>query len=223
MSFGHFPSTIGGSRAWWRLRRHPALFWVLAGGLSLFTGIFVLQLVGQAESQASRFGGMRQVLVATRRIERGSPLNSTNSEVRSVPKVFVPAGVLNSPSDGVIVTDDLEVGEFIVTTRLAQGDLSPTASLIPPGKRAIAIPTEGTALPLALSDRVDVLATMVPSDLAAHSSASSPSAPTFPIARDAVVIANDDDGATVAVSEDEAARIAYALTAGVVTLVLRGP
>lgn len=223
MTFRRFPSFLRDLMPWWRLRRHPLLFWVSAAALSLLTGVIVARTVGHAEEQIARFGAMRPVLVTTDKVRAGSVLGPENTEVRSYPAAFVPGGALGSEIEGSVVAADLEKGEPILRARLAPRGLSPIASLIPPGGRAIAVPSGVGTLPLTQGDRVDVLATPGAPDPTVASAGVDASAPTFRIAADAVVIAIGEDGVTIALNRDEAERVAYALIAGVVTLVLNGP
>jgi hypothetical protein len=76
------------------------------------------------------------------------------------------------------------------------------------------VPT-GSGLPLEVGDRVDVLATFDPG-------VAGDGTPTFAVATGAVVVHVGRDAATVAVSQAAAPRVAYALAAGTVTLVLSG-
>lgn len=217
------PSRSLGNRVpTWRIRRHPLLFWVAAGTLSLVTGITVTQVLGRAEVEASRFGDMRPVLVATKDVPAGNILGPNNTEVRSHPSALVPKDALHSAVDGVVVSADIKHGEAVLNARLAPGGLSTTASLIPPGGRAIAVPTGVGSLALERGDRLDVLATLNTPTSATGPPTTDAAAPTFPIARNAVVIAVNEENVTLALTEEEAARVAYALTAGVVTLVLNG-
>ncbi len=247
MAFNRFPTPLGELVPWWRLRRRPLLFWAGAGALSLLTGIVMAGVIGRAEEQAARFGALRPVLVTTDKIPAGGALGPDNTEVRSYPSAFVPEGVLDSPIEGAIAAVDLEKGEPVPKARLSPRGLSPTAAMIPPGGRAIAVPAGVGTLPLVQGDRVDVLATigtteavLAPSAPSSNSDGSSSddsrsdgsssaasrsveaSPPTFRIAADAVVLALGDDGVTIALTSDEAERVAYALTAGVVTLILNG-
>ncbi|MBI1844900.1 MAG: hypothetical protein HYR89_09890 [Actinobacteria bacterium] len=222
MAFRRFPSSLGDLMPGWRLRRHPLLYWVSAGTLSLLTGVIVARTVGRAEEHAARFGSMRPVLVTTDKVRAGSVLGPANTEVRPYPAAFVPDGALASKIEGSVVAADLEKGEAVLRARLAPRGLSPIASLIPPGGRAIAVPTGVGTLPLTRGDRVDVLATIGAPDPAVASAGVDASAPTFRVAADAVVISIGEESVTIALNRDEAERVAYALTAGVVTLVLNG-
>jgi hypothetical protein len=66
-----------------------------------------------------------------------------------------------------------------------------------------------------VGDHVDVLATF-------DETAAGDGAPTFAVALDAVVVHVGHDAVTVAVTERAAPRVAYALAAGAVVLVLNG-
>jgi len=87
------------------------------------------------------------------------------------------------------------------------------ASRVPAGRRAVAVPTVA-GLPVEVGDRVDVLATFDTGATGAE--------PTIVVARDALVVAHEDDAVTVAVEQDAAPRVAYALAVGTITLVLSG-
>ncbi len=205
-----------------RLRRHPLTFWVVAATLSLITGAVVTNMVGKAELEASRFGTLRPVLVATKHLPAGSELGPDNTELRSYPNSLVPEDALRTSVDGTITSADIAKGEEVLNTRLAPVGLSSTAALIPPGGRAIAVPTGAGSLAVEKGDRIDVLATIAPSPESVGATSSAPSAPTFPIAKNAVVISYTEESVTIGLSEQEAAKVAFALTAGVVTLVLNG-
>ena len=70
-------------------------------------------------------------------------------------------------------------------------------------------------MPLDIGDHVDVLATFDPKT-------STGDEPTFPVARDAIVVHVGHDAVTIAVRTASAPKVAYALVAGAVTLVLSG-
>lgn len=113
--------------------------------------------------------------------------------------------------DAGVATVDLQAGEIVVAGRLAGAGTSPTAAGLPPRHRGIAVPNDG-GLPLTRGDLVDVLATFE----------SDGGPPTFAVARAARVLAAEAEVVTLAVSLDEAPRVAYALAAGRITLTLVG-
>lgn len=195
------------------LRRRPAPFWLLAVALSLVTATTVARLVSEAEAAAARYGAVRPAVVATRHLPAGTVLAPGDAEVRSVPAAFLPPGALEAPVEGAVLSAAVVEGEPLVGERLAPAGTSPVAALLPPGTRGIAVPTGAGALPLSAGDVVDVLATVEPG---------LGDEPTFPVASAATVVDAGEDAVTIAVRVEEAPRVAFALGAGAVTLVLVG-
>jgi Flp pilus assembly protein CpaB len=117
----------------------------------------------------------------------------------------------------------LESGEVLLASKLAPEGLRGVAALVPPGDRALAVPVDPGGLALRLGDRVDVLATF---DVAGADDTApalpTPAAPTFPVARAALVVGVGDGAVTVAVGPDEVPRVAFALARGTVALALVG-
>ena len=91
------------------------------------------------------------------------------------------------------------------------------ADHLDPGSRALAVPTGPGALPLHPGDRVDVLATFDPLVAPAGED------PTVAVARAATVVGVRRQGVTVAVSEREAPRVAFALSQATIALALAPP
>ncbi|MCU1485433.1 MAG: Flp pilus assembly protein RcpC/CpaB [Actinomycetia bacterium] len=196
-----------------RLRR-PLPFWVLATALGLATTLLVGRLVAGAEAERARWGEVRPTLVATADVEGGHRL-AGHVAVRRLPAVLVPPGALRDlPADAVAAVDVHE-GEPVLAARLVGPGSSAVAARLPAGTRGVAVPT-GSGLPLEVGDRVDVLATF-------DAGTTGEGEPTFAVARRAVVVHVGEDAVTVAVSTSAAPRVAYALAAGAVTLVLSGP
>ena len=119
------------------------------------------------------------------------------------------------------MTAAIVAGEVVSSRRLAPSGLDGLAALVPSGRRAIAVPTEGTGLRLQVDDRVDVLDPS--SELSISGGSSGSSGTGDAVARDAIVIAVDDTAVTVAVTEAEARRVATALSHGTPVLALAGP
>ena len=197
-----------------RLARSPLVYWVAVVTLALFTATTVSRLVGRAGAEAARFGRLRPVVTATAPIEAGAVVRPGDIGVRSVPAAFVPDGALRTASAAVgrTVVVPLFRGAAVVTANLAPDGLSGVAALLPAGTRAVAVPTGAESVPLRRGDRVDVLATFDPPPPGEE--------PTFPVAEAALVVDVGAEAAAVAVTPDEAKRIAYALAAGLVTLVV---
>ncbi|MBV9662974.1 MAG: hypothetical protein JOZ37_03330, partial [Actinobacteria bacterium] len=104
--------------------------------------------------------------------------------------------------------------------------LTGITALLPDDARALAIPTTAGTPPLQRGDHVDLLASFDLSDSPGRADitpAKSDAAPTFPVARHATVLDVASKAITVAVTADEAPRLAYALTHGAITLALTAP
>lgn len=195
------------------LGRRPSLFWLAALGLAAVTGLTAARLLADAQAGAARWGDVRPTLVATTDLAPGAVLQPGDTELQRLPAALVPAAGIDLPADGQTVAAPIYRGEPVVAERLAPAGLSPVAAALPPGSRGIAVPAGGPALPLAVGDLVDVLVTFDPDTVGDGE-------PTFPVARSAAVVNVGEEAVTLAVTEQEAARVAFALTAGVLTLTL---
>jgi pilus assembly protein CpaB len=100
------------------------------------------------------------VVAAAEDIARGAVLTEGALEVVTVPSRFAPPGAMRdlTRATGRIVTADIAAGEIITQLRLAGTDAGPTASLVPPGMRAVQVPVAG-AVGVKPGDLVDVIAT----------------------------------------------------------------
>lgn len=213
-----------------RLRRSPLPFWALSVALAACTGLTVSRLVREADARASRLGGLVDAPVMTRAVEAGAVLRAGDVAVRRLPAAALPHGRLAASPTGAVVLVPLAAGEVLLASKLAPDGLRGVAALLPPGRRALAVPVSPGGLALRLGDRVDVLATFDvvgepaptdPGDPADPTGAAAP--PTFPVASAALVVDVGDEAVTVAVSADEAPRVAFALARGTVALALTSP
>ncbi|HWH35028.1 MAG TPA: SAF domain-containing protein [Acidimicrobiales bacterium] len=195
------------------LGRRPSLFWLAALVLAGITGLTMARLLAGAQAGAARWGELRATLVATTDLAPGTVLGPGGAEVRRLPASLVPETALTQPAAGEVVAEAILAGEPVVADRLAPAGLSPVAATLAPGSRGIAVPGGAAGLPLEVGDRVDVLVTFDPDTVGDGE-------PTFAVARSAAVAAVGKEAVTLSVGEDEAARVAFALTAGVVTLTL---
>ena len=209
-----------------RVFRSPLAYWTLVGLLAVFTGLVVARSVRTTGSLAARYGPLRPVVFATHRLDPGSDVTQGDVVTRLVPGTLAPAGSLRSTGDAVgrVVVVAVFPGLPVMEGHLAASGRKGVAALLPAGTRAVAVPNGGAPLPLVPGDTVDVLATFDPSgDPSGDPSSSTGADPTFPVARSALVVDVADDSATVAVAPQDAARVAFAVTTGVVTLALAAP
>jgi Flp pilus assembly protein CpaB len=197
-----------------RLSRSPLAYWVAVVALAGLTASTVAGHLSQAAAQAARYGRLRPVVTATHAVDIGTVLRPSDVAVRSVPAAFLPEGSLSSSSAAVgrVVVVPLFRGAAVVAANLAPVGLQGLAALLPPGMRAVAVPTGTASVPLRRGDRVDVLATFDPPAPGQE--------PTFPVAEAALVVDVGPEAASVAVSSEEAKRVAFAVSSGTVTLVV---
>ena len=196
-----------------RLVRRPSLFWLAAVVVASLTGLTVTRLLGQAQAAAAGWGETRPTLVAIVDLAPGTVVAAGDTTIERRPVAVVPAGALDAPAEGQTVAAPIVAGEAVVAERLAPAGLSPLAAALPAEGRGVAVPTGPGTPPLEVGDVVDVLVTFDPDSVGDGE-------PTFPVARSAAVVGVGEEAATLGVSQEEASRVAFALTAGVVVLVL---
>jgi Flp pilus assembly protein CpaB len=202
-----------------RITRSPIVYWLAVAALALLTGTVASRVVSGAGALAARYGPLRPVVVAVRPLEPGSVVAADDVAVRQMPAGVVPEGALAAIADarGRTVVAPAYPGVPIVAGQLAPDGRRGLTALVPPGRRAVAVPNGRPSLTLVRGDTVDVLATFDPAG------ATEGAPPTFPVAVDALVVDVGDESAAVAVSPEEAARVAFALASGVVTLAVVSP
>jgi Flp pilus assembly protein CpaB len=197
-----------------RLARSPLAYWAAVVALAAFTAFTIAGQVDRAGAQVERYGRLRPMVTATRPVEVGSVVRPADVVVRSVPAAFLPEGALGAT--GAVVGRTVVVALFrgspIVAGHLAPDGLEGVAALLPAGGRAVAVPTGPASVALRRGHRVDVLATFDPPPAGEE--------PTFPVAESALVVDVGPEAVALAVAPEEAKRVAYAVAAGVVTLVL---
>lgn len=195
-----------------RLARKPFVFWLVTCALGATTGVFVSHSLSAARSAARRFGDVRGVVVTLRALEPGHAIGGRDVEAVEMPEILVPPGAVNTVAGarGRTVVVALFPGQVVVDGQLSGAGGRGLAALLPRGARAVAVPHERGVLRVGRGDIVDVLATF---------DTPSPSGePTFAVAIGATVVDVTDDSATLAVTLEEAARVAYAVAKGDVTL-----
>ena len=226
------------------VRRLPIVYWVGALALVLCTGMAVARVTGDAQAAAAQFGALRAVPVAAHDVPVGTPLRMSDVRVRMLPRAVVPRGEVASSAGAVVgrvTLVPLSEGEVVTAAKIAPTGLTGISALLAASTgtadsgaagtadaRALAIPTTAATPPLHRGDHVDLLASFDVSDAPGRTDItprgpSVDSAPTFPVARHATVLDVGHQAVTVAVTADEAPRLAYALTHGAITLALTAP
>ncbi len=205
-----------------RIIRSPFAYWLVVAVLAVLTGMVAARVMAHAGALASQYGPLRPVVTATRALEPGSVVADGDLEQRRVPSSIRPDGAIDTvaAARGRTVLSPLFPGVPVVDEQLAPGGRRGLTALLPPGSRAVAVPNGRPGLALVRGDTVDVLATFDPSDA---SGSAGGIAPTFPVATGAIVVDIGDESAAVAVTTDEAARVAFAMASGVVTIALASP
>jgi pilus assembly protein CpaB len=175
----------------------------------------------------------KQVVIAKVDIPEGAAIDRTSLALTAWPATTVPAGAYSSLDSvvGRVTRVNVFTGEAIVPGRLAPAGTGPGLELkIPPGQRAMAVRINDVAGISGLiqpNSRVDVLVTI------ADPATGKQQAKLFmenmrvlsvgtEIQRDAAGKPNAAATATLAVTPDEAERLAIAMNTGSIQLVLRG-
>lgn len=197
-----------------RMRRYPALWWVLVVLVAGGAGFVVTTSVASARSAASRFDGMTNVSVVTHALPPGTTLTASDVRTESRPRAFLSrAQVVLSPV-GRTLTSPVAEGDVVTELNAGGAGLSSTAALVHADERAVTLSLQGLHPTLVIGDRVDVFATLDEVDGLA--------APTTTVSSGARVVQLNDDSAMVAVPITDAPKVAFAATKGEVVLALSG-
>lgn len=198
-------------RAW--SRRSSLGWWAAVTLLSLMTLVSVRSALGASAAGTARYGAPVDVPVVVEAVAAGDEVPSGAVVVEPRPAATVPRGDVAEAWDGRTALVDLVPGEVLLRSRLAPDGRRGAGALLPPGHRALAVPSGPAGRPpLDVGDRVDVLVTLVEGD-------------SVVVAAGALVLHLDTDAdtVTVAVPAGEAPALASAVTAGAVTLALTSP
>lgn len=201
-----------------RLARSPVAYWLAAGILAVVTGTTVAGAVGRAHAELARYGGARPTVVARRDVDVGDVLDAGDVVIRSEPAAFVPDGAAGSV-DAVVgrtVVAPVFAGEPVLRVHLAPDGVRGLAALLPRGRVAVGVPVSASSARVRRGDTVDVLGTFDPAAAAGGE-------PTFAVATAALVVDVGQESATVAVTPEEAKRVAFAEAHGAVTLTVTSP
>jgi Flp pilus assembly protein CpaB len=100
-------------------------------------------------------------VIAATDLVRGTLLSAEMFQTSSVPGEFVPPGAVADAASivGRVLTADIEAGEILTGSRLAEARVGPVAALVPDGLRAVVVASGLPPGTLRAGDRVEVYAT----------------------------------------------------------------
>lgn len=198
-----------------RLRRVPALYWILSLGLAACTSVTIFRLAAAADARARYWGTMAEVPVVTTPVAAGAAIESSDFEMRRVPESLLPHSRVVFEPVGLTALMPLWPGEVIIEAKLAPAGIDGPAAMLEPGERAVAVPRIETTPPVAVGDRVDVILNLDPSTVAGP--------PAVPIARAARVLHVTEVAVTLAVSVDQATKVAFGAAQSALSLAITSP
>lgn len=192
------------------LARRPWVYWALVASVAGLVASVTTGMVRDATASVRRLGPLVEVPVAARTMPLGTVLADSDVAWRSLPAGVLPVEELERSPVGRTAWVPLVEGEALVVSKFAPLGSTGVAALLPAGARALAVPAVTGNPSLQRGDRVDVLVTVDGS-------------PTEAVATGAMVLDATPDVVTVAVTADDAPKVAFALSRGVVTLSLASP
>jgi Flp pilus assembly protein CpaB len=192
------------------LRRRRWSRLVLAGSLAVVAGATTAGFVGRAQVVLDAYGRRVVVAVATRDLPVGTEIGEGDVARRELPVGLVRGTPIAEPAGRVVVSRTL-AGEPVVAERVGPDGVDGPMALAPPGARAVAVPSVAGLPPLAVGDRVDVLAITLDGSTRAGR-----------VATDAVVVDVGEDAVTVAVAPGELGATARAALEATAIIALAG-
>lgn len=180
------------------LARSPWLYWAIVAVLAGTAGLLVMRAASGVDAARQSWGETRQVVVASRTIEPGGPLDGFVSR-REMPSPVVPADAVTDLDADAVARQRIAAGEIVVAH-----DVAPSAapqSLIPAGWLAVAM-SEPVASGAAVGDAVSVATGGIV------------------VASDGLVVGVVGEARLVAVPADEAAQVAQAASTGDVAVLI---
>jgi Flp pilus assembly protein CpaB len=191
--------------------------------LAVVAGVLTASTVQRAEEVRAGYGERRTVAVAVADLPVGAEITDADVRWVELPAAAIPAGAAGDPA-GRVVSEPIVEGEVIAERRLGGADLDGPVALVAPGGRALAIPVDAATPALAVGDRVDAFS---PVEVVGTGSAAEVARSATPgarrIAREARVLAIDDQAVTIAVTATEAPAVARAVLDAAVVLAMVAP
>lgn len=188
--------------------------------LAVVAGAVTASTVQRAEEVRTGYGERRTVPVATSDLPVGAAVGDDDIRWVELPIVAIPDDVSDDPV-GRVVSEPILRDEVVARRRLGGAGVDGPAAIVPVGGRALAVPLDATTPTLSVGDRVDAYSpTEVVGSGSATDMARAAASGARRIARDARVLAVDDQAVTIAVAGTEAPAVARAVLDGAVVLAL---
>ena len=175
-------------------------------------------------------GPPTSLVAAVEDVARGDVLTEDMLEIVTLPSRFAPPGAMRdvARATGRIAIADIAAGEVVTALRLAGTDSGDTASLVPPGMRAVQVPVSGT-VDVEPGDLVDVLATF--GGGGAHTEVAGEAIEVLAVQRGggagsfgaSAAPTSGGAGLVLLVTPTDAERLAFASTFATLTIAVRGP
>lgn len=210
MLFNHFISTY-----LLKLKRFPFAWWLSVLAVAMATGFIVTHSVASAQESAARYGNVTNVYVANHPLEPGSVISASDVSAQQRPRAFVPSSAVTSNPVGVVVDVPIDQGDVISAANTGVSGLSPTEALLRPGEQGIAVPTNEKSPDFQIGDDVSVFATV--------SDDQTSTTPTVLVTSNARVIHISDHAVTIAVANDDAPKVTFAVMKNEATVAIESP
>jgi pilus assembly protein CpaB len=170
------------------------------------------------------------VVAADEDIDRGSVLAEDVLEVVTLPSRFAPPDAMRdvAQATGRIAIADIAGGEILTNLRLAGTDSGRTASLVPPGMRAVQVPV-AAAVGVEPGDLIDVIATF--GGNGAHTEVAGEALEVLSVDQGgggvsfgaAATPSSEAVGLVLLVTPTDAERLAFAAAFATLSIAVRGP
>ncbi len=164
----------------------------------------------RAEAVRRAWGQTSHVLVSTRPLAVGDPVDARSVEVRAAPVDLVPSDPLREVAPGQRATRPIGAGRILVADDVADRSTGPTAAGLTPGRAGVVVPIGPGVVAVGVGDRVDVVR-------------SGASGAGSVVTTDARVLAVTDVAVTLSVDDSSSAAVAGLALGEPLGLVVREP
>jgi pilus assembly protein CpaB len=200
--------------------------------LGALTFVVVRGYQDRVEALHPAVGPPVAIVTAATDLRRGTVLSAGLLHTSSLPEEFVPPGAVGDPASiaGRVLVADIDAGEILTRSRLAEPRVGPVAALVPEDLRAVVVPSGVPPGTLRAGDRVEVYATygggrphteLVASDLEIVRILTEGATSVSGIAGTAT--GDTGVGLVLLVDGDAASRLAYARAFGQLQIAILGP